>query len=169
MVSDIARMLHAPGFRGIDPHAGFPAHPQAHLPRQRPRLRTIYESYAEMNGLKKFDRHQELGLIEVFASALDSAFGEYQNPPFGSPTIPDWRRIEVALDGILPELVNAFENRSGASDRSRAGQPLALVRLERPQGACLTVRRLVILEGIFVAMVSCVIDRGYSCSSSQQW
>ena len=46
---------------------------------------------------------------------------------------------------------------------------LALVRLERPQGACLTVRRLVILEGIFVAMVSCVIDRGYSCSSSQQW
>ena len=33
--------------------------------------------------------------------------------------------------------------------RARAGQPLALVQLERPQGACLTVRRLVILEGIF--------------------
>jgi glucosyl-3-phosphoglycerate synthase len=70
----------------------------------------IYESYAEMNSLQKFDRHQELGLIEVFASALDRAFGEYQNHPFGSPTIPEWRRIEVALEGILPELVNAFES-----------------------------------------------------------
>jgi len=62
--------------------------------------------------LQKFDRHQELGLIEVFAGALDKAFEEYQNHPFGSSTIPDWRRIEVALDGILPELVNAFENHS---------------------------------------------------------
>ena len=83
----------------------------------------IYESYAEMNSLKKFDRHQELGLIEVFAGALDNAFGEYQNHPFGSPTIPDWRRIEVALDGILPELVNAFENHSGASDTGAGRSP----------------------------------------------
>jgi glucosyl-3-phosphoglycerate synthase len=75
----------------------------------------IYESYAEMNSLQKFDRHLELGLIEVFAGALDKAFGEYQNHPVGSPTIPDWRRIEVALEGILPELVNAFENHSAAS------------------------------------------------------
>jgi glucosyl-3-phosphoglycerate synthase len=78
----------------------------------------IYESYAEMNSLPKFDRHQELGLIEVFASALDRAFEEYQNHPFGSPTIPDWRRIEVALDGILPELVNAFESHSAALARA---------------------------------------------------
>ena len=83
----------------------------------------IYESYAEMNSLNKFDRHQELGLIEVFAGALDNAFGEYQNHPFGSPTIPDWRRIEVALDGILPELVNAFENHSAASDTGAGRSP----------------------------------------------
>jgi glucosyl-3-phosphoglycerate synthase len=75
----------------------------------------IYESHAEMNSLQKFDRHQELGLIEAYASALDKAFGEYQNHPFGSSTIPEWRRIEVALDGILPELVNAFENHSAGS------------------------------------------------------
>jgi glucosyl-3-phosphoglycerate synthase len=75
----------------------------------------IYESYAEMNSLQKFDRHQKLGLIEVFSGALDNAFGEYQNHPFGSSMIPDWRRIEVALDGILPELVIAFENHSASS------------------------------------------------------
>ena len=68
-----------------------------------------------MNSLQKFDRHQELGLIEAFANALDKAFGEYQNHPFGSSTIPEWRRIEVALDGILPELVSAFENHSAGS------------------------------------------------------
>ena len=77
----------------------------------------IYESYAKMNSLQKFDRHQELGLIEVFAGALDMAFGEYQNHRFGSSTIPDWRRIEVARDSILPELVNAFENPFGCVRR----------------------------------------------------
>jgi hypothetical protein len=34
---------------------------------------------------------------------------------FNLATIPDWRRIEVALDGILPELANAFESHSAAS------------------------------------------------------
>lgn len=75
----------------------------------------IYESFAEMNSLRNFDRHQELRLIEVFAGALDRAFGEYQNPPFGSPTIPDWRRIEVALEGVLAELVKAFESNVAGS------------------------------------------------------
>ena len=126
----------------------------------------IYESYAEMNSLKKFDRHQELGLIEVFAGALDNAFGEYQNHPFGSSTIPDWRRIEVALDGILPELVNAFENHSAASDMGAGRSPGRANNDLNDRGApASTVRRRVILEGTFSAMVSCVIDRGYSCSS----
>jgi len=37
----------------------------------------IYESYAEMVSLQKFDRHQALGLIEVFSGALDNVSGEY--------------------------------------------------------------------------------------------
>jgi hypothetical protein len=35
---------------------------------------------------------------------------EFQDHLSGSPMIPEWRRIEVALEGVLPELVNAFEN-----------------------------------------------------------
>jgi glucosyl-3-phosphoglycerate synthase len=70
----------------------------------------IYEMHSEMNNLPKFDRHRELGLIEAFAGALDQAFKEFQDHLFGSPMIPEWRRIEVALEGVLPELVNAFEN-----------------------------------------------------------
>ncbi|MBE7500451.1 MAG: glucosyl-3-phosphoglycerate synthase [Verrucomicrobiales bacterium] len=72
----------------------------------------IYESHAEMNSLPKFDRHLELGLIETFAAALDRAFTEFQDHLFGSPMIPEWRRIEVALEGVLPELVQAFDQSS---------------------------------------------------------
>ena len=41
---------------------------------------------------------------------LEQAFHEFQTHPFGSPLIPELRRIEVALDGILPELAAAFDN-----------------------------------------------------------
>ena len=71
---------------------------------------SIYEACAEMNSLPKFDRHQELGLIETFAATLDHAFKEFQDHLFGSPVIPEWRRIEVAVDGIMGELVEAFDN-----------------------------------------------------------
>jgi glucosyl-3-phosphoglycerate synthase len=71
-----------------------------------------YEDYSKMNTLTQFDMHQELGSIEVFASVLERAFEEFQSHPFGSPLIPEWRRIEVALDGILPELAAAFDNPS---------------------------------------------------------
>jgi glucosyl-3-phosphoglycerate synthase len=69
-----------------------------------------YEDYSKMNALSQFDMHQELASIEVFAGVLGRAFEEFQNHPFGSPLIPEWRRIEVALDGILPELATAFDN-----------------------------------------------------------
>ncbi len=70
----------------------------------------VYEASAEMNSLTKFDRHQELGYIETFAGTLDRAFGEFQDHLFGSPVIPEWRRIEVAVEGIMAELVDAFDN-----------------------------------------------------------
>lgn len=69
-----------------------------------------YEDHSKMNALHQFDMHQELGSIEVFAGVLESAFEEFQSHPFGSPLIPEWRRIEVALDGILSELAAAFDN-----------------------------------------------------------
>lgn len=81
----------------------------------------IYEACAEMNGLPKFDRHQELGAIELFARALDKAFAEYQDHLFGSPLIPEWRRIEVALEGVLPELVQAFEHPRAAAASAGGG------------------------------------------------
>ncbi len=69
-----------------------------------------YEDFSKMNGLHGFDMHQELGAIEVFAGVLEQAFVEFQSHPLGSPLIPEWRRIEVAIDGILAELVTAYDN-----------------------------------------------------------
>jgi len=82
----------------------------------------VYEACAQMNSLPKFDRHQELALIELFAGTLDGAFAEFQEHLFGSPMIPEWRRIEVALDGVLPELVNAFEHSAAAPGAASLSQ-----------------------------------------------
>ena len=117
MVADIARSF----FRQLSAGGSILTHDflrtlkHTYLANARGFVR-VYEAYAEMNSLTKFDRHQELGSIELFAGGLDRAFTEFQDHPFGSPTIPEWRRIEVALDGVLPELVNAFEHPSGVTD-----------------------------------------------------
>ncbi|MGD0059525.1 MAG: glucosyl-3-phosphoglycerate synthase [Verrucomicrobiia bacterium] len=73
----------------------------------------IYEGLAEMNKIERLDSHAELRTIESFASILEQAFQEFHQHPLGSPLIPEWRRLEVALDGILTELVTVFENPNG--------------------------------------------------------
>ena len=73
----------------------------------------VYEGLAEMNKVKRLDSHAELRTVEAFAGVLEQAFQEFHQHPLGSPLIPEWRRLEVALDGILSELVAVFENPNG--------------------------------------------------------
>jgi glucosyl-3-phosphoglycerate synthase len=75
----------------------------------------VYEGIAEMNKVERLDSHAELQAIESFAGVLEQAFQEFHQYPLGSPLIPEWRRLEVALDGILSELVAMFENPLGES------------------------------------------------------
>jgi glucosyl-3-phosphoglycerate synthase len=84
-----------------------------YLANARSCVRT-YGAIADMNNLRGFDQHQELAAIESFAVSLDHAFLEYSDLLFGSPLIPDWRRIEAALEGTLSELAAAFDHPSGA-------------------------------------------------------
>ncbi len=70
----------------------------------------VYEAVAEMHNLTAYDLHQEFTAVEAFAQALDDAFEEFNRYPFGSPLIPDWRRVEVALPGIMQALVEVVEN-----------------------------------------------------------
>ncbi len=70
----------------------------------------IYESLAEMHETRiSFDFHEELKTVETFANAIDSGVLDFCDQHFGSPLIPDWKRVESALDGILTDLVNAVE------------------------------------------------------------
>ncbi len=70
----------------------------------------IYESLAEMYDERiSYDFHEELKTVEVFASAIDSGVLDFCDQHFGSPLIPDWKRVESAIDGILTDLVNAVD------------------------------------------------------------
>jgi glucosyl-3-phosphoglycerate synthase len=71
----------------------------------------IYESLAEMyDGRISYDFHEELKTVEIFATAIDSGVLDFCGQHFGSPLIPDWKRVESAIDGILNDLVEAVEN-----------------------------------------------------------
>jgi glucosyl-3-phosphoglycerate synthase len=70
----------------------------------------MYESLAEMYDRRiSFDFHEELKTVELFGSAIDAGVSDFKEQDFGSPLIPDWKRVESALDGILTDLVNAVE------------------------------------------------------------
>jgi glucosyl-3-phosphoglycerate synthase len=70
----------------------------------------VYEAFAEMHDLNEYDLHRELTAVESFAEALDRALADFQKYSFGAPLIPAWRRIEVAIGGIMDELTQALDN-----------------------------------------------------------
>jgi len=111
MVSDIARTFFTQLASGgcILTHDFLLTLKHTYLATARAYVRT-YEAYCKMNNLRQFDLHRELGVIETFAGGLERAFQEFQKHPYGSPLIPEWRRIEVAVDGILAELAEAFDH-----------------------------------------------------------
>lgn len=111
MVADIARTLFAQlSSQGIVlSREFFRTLKLTYLARAR-RVVGVYEAFAEMHDLEQYDLHNELTAVETFAHALDNAFEDFQQYPFGSPFIPDWRRIEVAFEGIMEELTEALDN-----------------------------------------------------------
>jgi glucosyl-3-phosphoglycerate synthase len=71
----------------------------------------IYESYAEMYSDRiTYDFHDELKTVDLFAQGIDHATKNFYSNPKGSPMIPDWKRVESAVDGVLKKLAHAVEN-----------------------------------------------------------
>jgi glucosyl-3-phosphoglycerate synthase len=71
----------------------------------------IYESYADMYSHRiSYDLHDELKTVELFAHGIDHATKLFYNNPKGSAMIPDWKRVESAVEGVLKKLVQAVEN-----------------------------------------------------------
>jgi glucosyl-3-phosphoglycerate synthase len=70
----------------------------------------VYENLSKMHGTLTFDLHEELSTVELFATAIEGALQDFRSHSFGSPMIPDWRRVDVAMDGITRSLVEAYES-----------------------------------------------------------
>jgi hypothetical protein len=97
MVSDIARTFftHLASGGSILTQDFLRTLKHTYLANVRGYVRT-YESYAEMNSLKRFDRHQELGLIEASITRYDDGGGNYQWLPFSSRSRTKRQRKSLA-------------------------------------------------------------------------
>ncbi len=84
---------------------------------------SVYEAFTGMHDAISFDLHGEMSTVETFAGAIEAAVADFHRHPFGSPVIPDWRRIEVAFEGITTRLMEALENPfpDGATERMYTG------------------------------------------------
>jgi len=70
----------------------------------------MYEALAEMYEKRiAFDFHEEIKTVELFAGAIDSGVLDFCDQHYGSPLIPDWKRVESAIDNILNDLLTAVE------------------------------------------------------------
>jgi glucosyl-3-phosphoglycerate synthase len=113
MASDIARtiftLMSSDGI--IIGHDAFNAIRHAYLKNAREFVR-YYESYASMYDGLEYNLHEELKTVDVFSQSIDHAIESFYNNPKGSPMIPDWKRVESAVDNIFSKLVYAVENPS---------------------------------------------------------
>lgn len=70
----------------------------------------FYESYAKMhNNIISFDFHEELTIVESFSKTIEAASVDFYKHSYGSPLIPAWKRVGVAIDGIVEKLIVAVE------------------------------------------------------------
>lgn len=69
-----------------------------------------YDGFSQMTSFLDFNLHEELTTVEAFAGALNQARTDFYEHPFGSPMIPEWHRVEVALRGIMDRLREAVDD-----------------------------------------------------------
>lgn len=67
-----------------------------------------YQADAVMNGLR-VDRHREEQAVELFAGNIMRAGEMFLENPMETPVIPNWRRVNSAVPGILDDLRDAVE------------------------------------------------------------
>lgn len=71
----------------------------------------MYESYADMYDNRiDYDFHEELKTVELFAKGIAHAAESLYNTPKESVMLPDWKRVESAVEDIQSKLIAAIEN-----------------------------------------------------------
>jgi glucosyl-3-phosphoglycerate synthase len=112
MAADIARTFFTfmAGNGRVIGHDTFNAVRHAYLKNAREMV-YIYESFSEMYSDRlTYHYHDEMSAIELFAESIDDAVKQFYDNPKGSVLIPDWKRVESAVDGIMEKLISAVED-----------------------------------------------------------
>jgi glucosyl-3-phosphoglycerate synthase len=112
MAADIARTFFTfmAGNGRVIGHDTFNAIRHSYLKNAR-EIVYVYESFADMYGDKiSYDYHTEMSAIELFAQSIDLAVIQFYENPQGNTLIPDWKRVESAVDGVLGKLIASVEN-----------------------------------------------------------
>lgn len=81
----------------------------AYLKNAREMVR-YYESYASMYDGIDYNLHDELKTVDIFVKSIDNAINCFYEDPKGFPMIPDWKRVESAVDNVFEKLTDAIEN-----------------------------------------------------------
>jgi glucosyl-3-phosphoglycerate synthase len=68
-----------------------------------------YETFADMYDGIDFNFHDELRTVDIFLQGIDHAIQNFHENLKGSPMIPDWKRVESAIDHVLIDLSDAIE------------------------------------------------------------
>lgn len=86
-------------------------------------MRVAYQRYAEdavadyyavaaFNGLT-FDRHSEEDAVATFSVALAEGCQQFSVDPLGTPSLPNWARVEAAWPEVGPYILQVVRNLSG--------------------------------------------------------
>ncbi len=75
----------------------------------------IYGNITEMTNFKRYDLHGEVSAVETFSHAIDTAFADFKEQPFGTPMLPVWRRMNRAIPGLLKRLAATFDSAGDAN------------------------------------------------------
>jgi glucosyl-3-phosphoglycerate synthase len=72
---------------------------------------SMYEAYADMYEERiSYDFHEELKTVELFSKGITKAAESLYQLPKESVMLPDWKRVESAIENILNKLIAAVEN-----------------------------------------------------------
>ncbi len=71
----------------------------------------VYESFADMyDHIIRYDFHEELKTVELFSKGIAHAAESLYSTPRESVMLPDWKRVESAIDNIHSKLITAVDS-----------------------------------------------------------
>lgn len=75
-------------------------------------LVATYFADAVIDGLR-YDRHEEEGIVDVFARAIRTAAERFRSDPIGPPDLPNWVRVRAAIPQAGDRMIEIVRSEGG--------------------------------------------------------